>query len=96
MTKKITLLIASLLLVSCASSEQEADTAELDARIARIENGLRPNLQIKGRELEIFNINERMHELNIPGVSVANNQNNFFAENAGVERATNAVFRASM
>jgi CubicO group peptidase (beta-lactamase class C family) len=78
MTRKLFLLITGLLLVSCSSSEQEADTSRLDARIVRIENGLRPNLQINGREHEIYNIEERLHELNIPGVSVA------FAENGEV------------
>lgn len=71
LTRKIVLLVVGLLLVSCSSSEQEADNSELDARIARIENGLRPSVQIKGREPEIFNIRERLNELSIPGVSVA-------------------------
>ena len=42
-----------------------------EARIERIENGLMPMFQIKGREVPKYNINERLKELGIPGISVA-------------------------
>ncbi len=49
------------------------DTArrEIEDRIKRIENGLQPNLQIEGEEVPTYNIEERLRELGIPGVSIA-------------------------
>jgi CubicO group peptidase (beta-lactamase class C family) len=68
-----------LLLLSCSSSDGDQQTQSLDARIARIENGLMPGLHIKGRDTATYNITERLEELNIPGLSVA------FAANGEVE-----------
>jgi CubicO group peptidase (beta-lactamase class C family) len=59
-----------LLLFSC-SSEKESNQVALEERISRIENGLQPNLQIEGDSLLLFNIEERLRELGIPGVSIA-------------------------
>lgn len=67
------------LLVSCAPDDRS--DSELDARINRIENGLIENLQIKGQSQGQFNINERLEELGIPGLSVA------FATNGEIEWA---------
>ena len=42
-----------------------------DARIDRVLNGLRPPIAIKGRPAVRRNIEERMDDLNVPGVSIA-------------------------
>lgn len=58
-----------LVLFGCSSpSEKES---ELLHKISRIENGLEPNLQIQGDSTPNYNIEERMRELGIPGVSIA-------------------------
>ena len=49
----------------------ENEKKKLNERIARIENGLQPNLQIQGDSIPTFNIEERLKELGIPGVSIA-------------------------
>lgn len=64
------ILIALYLLVSCSTPSQE-DSSGIADKIARIENGLQPDLQIKGDSIPKFNIEERMRELGIPGVSIA-------------------------
>ncbi len=57
-----------LFVVSCSHpSEKQL----LEERIARIENGLEPNLQIQGDSIPRYNIEERMSALGIPGVSIA-------------------------
>jgi CubicO group peptidase (beta-lactamase class C family) len=68
---RTSLLIVSFLLVSCSPAERSAAELGLEARIMRIENGLISSLQIKGRPKEHFNIDERLEELGIPGLSVA-------------------------
>lgn len=64
----MTLCLFAILLVSCESTERS--DSELDTRISRIENGLIEHLQIEGRSQGPFNINERLEELGIPGLSV--------------------------
>lgn len=59
-----------LFLIGC-SSKKELDKIELTERILRIENGLEPNYRISGDSIPTFNIEERMEELGIPGVSIA-------------------------
>lgn len=59
-----------LILTGCSPNSQD-DSSLLDERIARIENGLQPNLQIQGDSLPNYNIEERLKELGIPGVSIA-------------------------
>lgn len=59
-----------LFLIGC-SSKKELDKIELTERILRIENGLEPNYRITGDSIPTFNIEERMEELGIPGVSIA-------------------------
>jgi CubicO group peptidase (beta-lactamase class C family) len=43
----------------------------LEARLSRIENGLQPGYQIAGEPVSTFNIEERLKELGIPGISIA-------------------------
>lgn len=71
----------ALLLASCAPGDRPETQSSLDARIGRIENGLIENVQIKGQSRGQFNINERLEELGIPGLSVA------FAANGEIEWA---------
>lgn len=53
---------------SCTS---EAPKSDLDAKVERIENGLMARVQIEGVEPERFNIEERIKDYGIPGVSIA-------------------------
>ncbi|MEO1053408.1 MAG: serine hydrolase domain-containing protein [Bacteroidota bacterium] len=59
-----------LILIGCAT-QTEKDNEQLTERISRIENGLQPNLQIQGDSIPLYNIEARMRELGIPGVSIA-------------------------
>jgi CubicO group peptidase (beta-lactamase class C family) len=68
--KSIIKILLALIIVSC-SGKQEENNIELKERIARIENGLRPNLQIQGESIPNYNIEERLKDLGIPGVSIA-------------------------
>lgn len=70
----ITTFLIPLLFSSCfaqGTTEKETDSKFLDERISRIENGLQPNLQIQGNSIPNYNIEERLKELGIPGVSIA-------------------------
>lgn len=65
-----------IILTGCAEQTEKAENKEkrIKERISRIENGLRPNFQIKyGDSISVtyFNIEDRMKELGIPGVSIA-------------------------
>jgi CubicO group peptidase (beta-lactamase class C family) len=71
----------TFLLVSCAPGDRPETESDLEARIGRIEIGLIENLQIKGHSRGQFNIDERLQELGIPGLSVA------FAANGEIEWA---------
>lgn len=64
-------ILTLILFLSACSPASDQDQILLSERIARIENGLQPNLQIQGDSLPYFNIEERMQELGIPGVSIA-------------------------
>ncbi|WP_455169581.1 serine hydrolase domain-containing protein [Aegicerativicinus sediminis] len=68
--KSIYTLLFLIFLISCQSKTEETDEL-LEARISRIENGLQPNLQIEGDSIPNYNINDRLKELGIPGVSIA-------------------------
>ena len=68
--KKLLPLLLLLFFASCAT-HQESDQEALEARILRIENGLMLPLQIKGETPKTFNINDRLKELEIPGLSIA-------------------------
>ena len=64
----------NLLILSSCSNQPEKDRKLLDERISRIENGLQSNLQIQYGDsvsIQYYNIEERMKELGIPGVSIA-------------------------
>ena len=68
--RRITVLLLTLIIISC--TPDAADDQELvKQKIASVENGLQPNLQIAGDSLPLYNIEERMRELGIPGVSIA-------------------------
>ena len=71
MIQRFSCLVALVCLVACTHDAPADATSELDSRIERIENGLVPNLQIKGEPLPTFNVDERLEELNIPGLSIA-------------------------
>ena len=68
--KKIIPFSLLLFLIGC-TPESDEDRDSLAERIARIENGLQPVLQIQGDSIPNYNIEERMRELGIPGVSIA-------------------------
>lgn len=73
MKNNFLLFFSSLILVSC-NYKSEKDKMFLDERISRIENGLQPNLQIQYGDslgIQYSNIEERMKELGISGVSIA-------------------------
>lgn len=72
------LLTLTLLFLATLGFAQDADINE---RIKRIENGLMPSLQIKGEPTPTFNVNERLKQLGIPGISLA------FVNNGKVEWA---------
>lgn len=78
MMKKLTLLFI-FFAVSLPALAQES--AEVEARINRIENSISPMFRIKGREVPKYNLEERLKALNIPGVSIA------FVSNGMVEWA---------
>ncbi|MEM9985403.1 MAG: serine hydrolase domain-containing protein, partial [Bacteroidota bacterium] len=58
------------ILIACSPKSPNGNQA-LEERIARIENGLQPTLQIQGDSIPRYNIEERLKELGIPGVSIA-------------------------
>jgi CubicO group peptidase (beta-lactamase class C family) len=68
--KKITVIFLLLVLIGC-STESEKENKLLSERISRIENGLQPNFQIQGDSIPNYNIEERLKELGIPGLSIA-------------------------
>lgn len=66
--------IALLLVASSCVSQSQEDKTPLEERIARIENGLQSNLQIQYGDsisIQYYTIEDRMKELNIPGLSIA-------------------------
>ena len=63
--------LSFLLLIIGCSVEPSKESNALEEKIARIENGLQPDLQIEGEPIPYFNIEERLQELGIPGVSIA-------------------------
>ena len=71
MMRRSTFLATLLVVVSCFASDGDKTTEGVEHRIARIENGLMPIFRIKGQEVEPFEINERLDELGIQGLSVA-------------------------
>lgn len=64
-------IILSLLFVQCSAPKEDKSEAELADLIYRVENGLQPFLQIDDDTLIRYNIEDRLVELGIPGVSIA-------------------------
>lgn len=54
-----------------SGAQKSANSAEQDARISRIENGLLPAVVIKGQPANAMTVAERMKHYRVPGVSVA-------------------------
>jgi CubicO group peptidase (beta-lactamase class C family) len=71
MMKRSTFLAALFVAVSCSAPDGDKTAQGVAHRVARIESGLTPSFRIKGQEVETFDINERLVELGIPGLSVA-------------------------
>lgn len=72
--KNIFLLFFSALCIASCTNTPQKDTEQLLEKIARIENGLESNLQIHYKDSiikSVYNIEDRLKELGIPGVSVA-------------------------
>ena len=66
-------LSALLILTNCAD-QSEKDKKLLEERVVRLENHLQPNVQIHKdsiQEIEYFNIEDRMKELGVTGLSIA-------------------------
>jgi CubicO group peptidase (beta-lactamase class C family) len=55
--------------------QEPAGTSDVNARVARIENGLLPPVIIQGQPVAAMSISDRMKHYNVPGVSIA-----FFGE----------------
>lgn len=60
-----------LLILAGCTNQSERDQQLLAERISRLENDLQPNVQIQGLTIPRYNIEERMRELGIPGISIA-------------------------
>ena len=69
--KRSTFLAALFVAVSCSSPDDDKTNQGVAHRVARIESGLTLSFRIKGQEVETFDINERLVEFGIPGLSVA-------------------------
>ena len=72
--KNFLCLLIYLLILSSCSTQSKKDKKLLNEKISRIENGLQSNLQIKYPDsvsIQYYNIEERMKELGISGVSIA-------------------------
>ncbi len=69
--KRIYLLLIPVFILGCNSETSKIESTGLDEKISRIENGLQPRLQLTNEELVTFNIEERLRELGIPGISIA-------------------------
>lgn len=72
--KTILLLFLSALIITSCTNKSEKSDKKLNEKISRIENGLESNLQIQYGDSIIkttYNIEERMQELSIPGLSIA-------------------------
>ncbi len=65
------LFITSFFILASCTPKSETDEQLLQKKITKIENNLQPNFQITGDSIPIYNIEERMQELGIPGVSIA-------------------------
>lgn len=68
--KNLIILLCVTFLLSCSSTKEEQQR-ELQERISRIENNIQQLLQIEGKEVPTYSIDERLKELGIPGLSIA-------------------------
>ncbi|HKY03463.1 MAG TPA: serine hydrolase domain-containing protein [Blastocatellia bacterium] len=85
------------LLLAAVDSPQLAQTASLADRIGRIENGLAPEVLVKGQPEIRMKLADRMKHYNVPGLSVAfiNNHQIEWAKGYGVlEAGTSAPVTA--
>jgi len=62
---------SELATVEAQKAANAPDSAEQEARIARIENGLLPAVVIKGQPAPTMTVADRMKHYHVPGVSVA-------------------------
>ncbi|MEM9931699.1 MAG: serine hydrolase domain-containing protein, partial [Bacteroidota bacterium] len=71
--RSIIILLLYFACVSCTPppDQDKNKSQSLNEKIARVENGLQPRLQIIGLDVPKYNVEERLKELGIPGVSVA-------------------------
>jgi CubicO group peptidase (beta-lactamase class C family) len=65
--------VAALIGIILARShaQQSASSANVQTRIARIQNGLLPSVVIKGEPLPAMKLDDRMRYYHVPGVSIA-------------------------
>ncbi|WP_299113233.1 serine hydrolase domain-containing protein [uncultured Winogradskyella sp.] len=66
--------IMTLCFIASCEGQKKSENKALEERISRIENGLQSNLRVQYGDsvnIQYFNIEDRLKELNIPGVSIA-------------------------
>jgi CubicO group peptidase (beta-lactamase class C family) len=68
--KNLLILLSICTLFSCTDPKEKQQQELLD-RISRIEHSIQPTLQIEGEEVPTYFIEDRLKELNIPGISIA-------------------------
>ena len=68
--KNLLILLSISTLFSCTDPKEKQQQELLD-RISRIEHSIQPILQIEGEEVPTYSIEDRLKELNIPGISIA-------------------------
>jgi len=56
---------------SCTTDNDQSESSNVSAHISGVENGLVPARRIAGEEVPEYNLEERMKELGIPGLSIA-------------------------
>lgn len=85
--------IPAVLIFARAAAAPQSVPATVEARIARVENGLLPSLVIAGRTVPSMALAARMAELKVPGVSIAviNGGSIEWAKGYGVTEAGTAV-----
>jgi CubicO group peptidase (beta-lactamase class C family) len=66
--RNIILAIAAISILAC---EHDSPKSPLEQKILEVENGLRADVEVEGQEVTYYNIEDRMKELNIPGLSIA-------------------------
>lgn len=65
------LILMAVALVPQLCIPQPSQSGDLEARIARVVNGLVPVVVIRGRPLETYSLAERMRRYRVPGASIA-------------------------